>query len=98
MFGIQSSVYLSRCLRDLIHLLSSAISLSPLCSLDRHDLFTSRATTSMVQTRAYAIIGPSLWNQLLPYTPSTLLTCERSASFRSLKTVLFSLGLTHWKR
>src|SRR6218665_2111581 len=84
-------------LRDLIRLPSSAISLRPLCSLDRHDLFVPRARTSMAQTRAFAIIGPSLWNQLLPSTRSTLLTGELSASFRSLKTALFSLGLSHWK-
>src|SRR6218665_3343995 len=45
-------------------------------SLDRHDLFVPRARTSMAQTRAFAIIGPSLWNQLLPSTRSTLLTGE----------------------
>ena len=66
-------------------------------SLDRHDLFVPRARTSMAQTRAFAIIGPSLWNQLLPSTRSTLLTGEPIASFRSLKTALFSLGLLHWK-
>src|SRR6218665_4021620 len=70
------------------------ISLRPLRSLDRHDLFVPRARTSMAQTRAFAIIGPSLWNQLLPSTRSTLLTGEPSASFRSLKTALFSLGLS----
>src|SRR6218665_1365531 len=50
------------------------ISLRPLRSLDRHDLYVPRARTSMAQTRAFAIIGPSLWNQLLPSTRSTLLT------------------------
>src|SRR6218665_2044240 len=87
-----------RYLRDLIRLPSSAISLRPLRSLDRHDLYVPRARTSMAQTRAFAIIGPSLWNQLLPSTRSTLLTGVPSASFRSLKTALFSLGLSHWKR
>src|SRR6218665_470335 len=87
-----------RYLRYLIRLPSSAISLRPVRSLDRHDLFVPRARTSMAQTRAFAIIGPSLWNQLLPSTRSTLLTVEPSASFRSLKTALFSLGLSHWKR
>jgi len=29
---------------------------------------------------------------------STLLTGEPCASFRSLKTALFSLGISHWKR
>src|SRR6218665_3980410 len=85
-----------RYLRDLIHLPSSAISLRTLRPLDRHDL--PRARTSMAPTRAFAIIGPSLWNQLVPSTRSTLLTGEPSASFRSLKTALFSLGLSHWKR
>ena len=87
-----------RYLRDLIRLPSSAISLRPLRSVDRHDLFVPRVRTSMAQTRAFAIIGPTLWNQLLPSTRSTLLTGEPSASFRSLKTALFSLGLSHWKR
>src|SRR6218665_580472 len=67
-------------------------------SLDRHDLFVPRARTSMAQTRALAIIGPLLWNQLLSSTRSTLLTGEPSASFRFLKTALFFLGFSHWKR
>ena len=87
-----------RYLRDLIHLPSSAISTSPLRSLDHHDLFVPQVRTSMDQTRAFAIIGASLWNQLLPSTRSTLLTGVPSASFRSLKTAHFSLGLSHWKR
>jgi len=87
-----------RYLRDLIRLPSSAISLRSLRSLDRHDLFVPRARTSMAQTWAFAIIGPSLWNQLLPSTRSTLLAGEPSASFRSPKTALCSLGLSNWKR
>jgi|SRR6218665_375823 len=87
-----------RYLHDLISLPSSAISLRPLCSLDHHDLFVPRVRTSVAQTRAFAIIGPSLWNQLLPSTRSNLLTGEPSASFRSLKTALFSLRLLYWKR
>src|SRR6218665_2938112 len=81
-------------IRDLIRLPSFAISLRPLRSLDRHDLFVPRARSYMAQTPAFAIIGPSLWNQLLPSTRSTLLTGEPDASFRSLKTALFSLGLS----
>src|SRR6218665_688108 len=87
-----------RYLRVLIRLPSSDISLCPLHSLDCHDLFVPRARTSMAQTLAFPITGPALWNQLLPSTRSTLLTGEPSASFRSLKTALFSLGLSHWKR
>src|SRR6218665_2414866 len=86
-----------RYLRDLIRLLSSAISLCPLRSLDDHDIFVPRARTSMAQTRAFAIIGPSLLNQLLPSQRSTLLTGEPSASVRSLYSAFFSLGLSHWK-
>src|SRR6218665_1885606 len=85
-------------LRDLIRLPFSAISFRPLRSLDCHDLFVPRVKTSMAQTRAFAIIGPSLWNQLLPSTRTILLTGEPSASFCSLKTALFSLGLSYWKR
>src|SRR6218665_188903 len=44
----------------------------------------TQARTSMAQTRAFAIIGPALWNQLPPSTRSSLLTGEPSASFRSL--------------
>src|SRR6218665_3263156 len=85
-------------LRDLIRLPSYTISFSPLRLLDRHDLFGPRARTSMAQTRAFAIIGSALLNQLPPSTRSTLLTGQPSASFRSLKTALFSLSLSHWKR
>jgi len=87
-----------RYLRDLIRLLSSAISLRPLRSLDHHDLFVPRARTSMAHTRALSITGHALWNQLPPSTRCALLTDEPSASFRSLKTALFSRGLSHWKR
>jgi len=84
-------------LRDLTRLSSSAISLRPLRSLDRHDLFVPRARTSISQTQAFAIIGPSLWNQLLPSMRSTLIYVEPGGSFRSLKTAFFALGLSHLK-
>ena len=51
--------------------------------------------TSIAQTRAFAIIGPALYNQPPPSTRFTLLTGELSASFRTPKTALFSLGLSH---
>src|SRR6218665_991615 len=70
----------TRYLRDFICLPSSAISLRPIRSLDRHDLYIPRARTSMTQTRAFATTGPSLWNQRPPSTRSTLLTGEPSAS------------------
>src|SRR6218665_3799193 len=55
----------------------------------------THGSTSMTQTHTFAVIGPSFWNQLLPSTRSTLLTGEPSPSFRSLKTALFSLDLSH---
>src|SRR6218665_2361731 len=45
----------------------------------------------MAQTRAFAIIGPSLWNQLLPSTRSTLLTGEPVTLF-----VLSRLASSLW--
>ena len=39
-----------------------------------------------------------LMGQVLVNIPATLLAGEPSASFGSLKTALFSLGLSHWKR
>ena len=68
-------------LRDLIRLFSPTISLRPLRSLDRHDLFIPRARTSVAQTRAFAIIGPADLNQLPPSTRFSLLTGKPSASF-----------------
>ena len=61
---------------------------------------SKRARTSVAQTRAFAIIGPSLWNQLLPssFYEIHFITGQPSTSFRSLKTALFSVGLSHWKR
>jgi len=48
----------------------------------------------MAQTRAFAIIDPSLWNQFLPSTRSTLLTGEPSASSFSQDCSLLSESLT----
>jgi len=85
-------------LRDLIRLPISATSLRPLHSLDRHDLLVPRSRTAMAKTRAFAFVGPALWNQLSPSTCSVLLTGGRSTSFHCLKTAFFSLGLSHWER
>src|SRR6218665_2249091 len=67
---------------------SSAISLRPLRSLDRHDLFVPRA-----QAPVFAITGPALWNQQPPSTLSSLLNGEPSASLRSLKIVPLYVSL-----
>ena len=50
---------------DLIRLPTSATSLRPLRSLDRLELFVPRARTVMTKSRAFAFIGPTLWNQLV---------------------------------
>src|SRR5688572_23388951 len=53
------------------------------------------ARTAMAKARAFAFIGPALWNQLPPSTRSSLLTGGPSASFRCLKpTFFFSLGIS----
>src|SRR5688572_25038012 len=57
---------------DLIRLPASATSLRPLRSLNRHELFFTRARTAMAKTRAFAFIGPALWNLLPPLTRSCL--------------------------
>ena len=95
------SGYAPKYLRDLIRLPISATSLRPLRSLDRHDLLFPRARTAMAKTRAFAFIGPALWNQLSPSTCLVLLTGGPSTSFRCLKTAFFkffSVGLSHWER
>ena len=45
----------------------------------------------MAQTQAFAIIGPSLWNQLLPSTRSTLLIREPIKCLFSFSQVYCSL-------
>jgi hypothetical protein len=70
----------------------------PLRSSNRLDLFVPRTRTAMAQSRSFASIGPSLWNSLSPSLRSTVLSGSLSSSFASLKTCLFSRGLTHWER
>ena len=43
---------------------TSGVSLCPLHSLDRRDLFAPLARTAMAQHQAFAIVGPSSWNDL----------------------------------
>src|SRR6218665_4111624 len=49
----------------------------------------------MAQTRAFAIIGHSLWNQLLPSTRSTLLTGEPIVPLFVPSRLLSSLWVSH---
>ena len=52
----------------------SATSHRPLHSLDRLDRLVPRGRTAMAKSRAFAFIGPSLWNQLPTSTRSLILT------------------------
>ena len=76
----------------------SATSHRPLRSLDRLDLLVPRARTAMAKSRAFAFIGPSLWNELPSSTRSLILSGGPGASFRCLKTTLFARSLSHWER
>src|SRR5688572_14827412 len=49
---------------DSIRRPTSAASLRPLRSSDRHDLFVPRVRTAIAQSSALFCIGPLLWNQL----------------------------------
>jgi hypothetical protein len=69
----------------------SASSSRPLRSADRLDLHVPRTRISLTQHRAFAIVGPSLWNDLPPTLRAVLLTGINPTSLRSLKTHLFSL-------
>src|ERR1043165_7959903 len=55
-----------RYLCDLMCKPLSARSSRPLRSADRLDLFVTRSRTSLTQHRAFAVVGPSLWNDLPP--------------------------------
>ena len=54
---------------DLMRKPLSAISSRPLRSADRLDLLVPRARTALAQHRAFAIVGPSMWNDLPPFNP-----------------------------
>ena len=77
---------------DLIRKPVSAISLHSLRSSDRFDLFVPRARTATTQHRAFAIVGPSLWNNLPPRIRSELLAGGLTTRSRCLKTFLFPRG------
>ena len=79
-----------RYLCDLIHRPISASSSRPLRSLERNDLLVPRSRISTAQHRAYASVGPLLWNDLPSLTRSIMLNGSISVSARCLKTFLFS--------
>ena len=75
-----------------IRLPTSALSLRPLRSMDRRELFVHRTRTSMAMSRSFSVIGPSLWNRLPPSARASLLSSNLSTSLglSPLKTCLFS--------
>ena len=73
---------------DLLCKPTSAVSLRPLRSLDRLDLFVPWARTAMAQHRAFAIVGPFSWNDL-PLLRSKILAGVSPSSAHCLKTFLF---------
>src|SRR6218665_482273 len=68
----------------------SARSSRPLRSADRCDLIVPWSRTSLSQNRAFAVVGPALWNDTPPALRSVMLQGISSASLRSLKTFLFT--------
>ena len=77
---------------DLMHKPLSAVSSRPLRSADRLDLLVPRARTAMAQHRAFAIVGPSMWNDLPPTIRSKILLGVSSSALRYLKSFLFPRG------
>src|SRR5688572_13120159 len=74
---------------DLMRKPLSAVSSRPLRSADRLDLLVPRARTATAQHRAFAIVGPSMWNNLPPSIRSKILAGVPPLSLRCLKTFLY---------
>src|ERR1043165_4047581 len=83
---------------DSIRRPTSAVSHCPLRSLDLLNLFVPRVRTAIAQSRAFACIGPSQWNQLPPFVCTTILCGGPVTSFRYFETCFYSRGLSHWER
>src|SRR6218665_399807 len=82
--------------RELISKPLSARSSRPLRSADRCDLIPW-FRTSLSQNRAFAVVGPALWNDSPPALRSVMLQGISSASLHSLKTFIFT-SLSRWER
>src|SRR6218665_1352123 len=80
----------SRYLCELVSKPLSARSSRPLRSADRCDLLVPWSCTSLSQNRAFAVVGPALWNDTPPALRSVTLQGISSAPLRSLKTFLFT--------
>ena len=61
-------------------------------SADWLDLFVPRTRIALAQRRAFAVVGPSTWNDLPPSFRAKLMTSFSSLVSRSLKTFLFPRG------
>src|SRR6218665_64791 len=53
-------------------------SLRPFWSLDRRGLLVSWARTTMVKSRSFTVVGPYLWNSLLPSSRNAILSSNFS--------------------
>ena len=68
----------------------SARSSRPLRSADRCDLLIPWSRTSLSRNRAFAVVGPALWNDSPPALRSVMSQRISSSSLRSLKTFIFT--------
>src|ERR1043165_1050552 len=64
-------------------------------TLDRIFRCVPRARNAMAQSEAFVCVGSTPWNELPPSVRSMILP-GGLAYFRSFKSCLFSLGLSHW--
>src|SRR5688572_33408834 len=67
----------------------SATSGRPLRSFDHHDLLVPWSRTATAQHRAYASVGPLLWNDLPALTRAVMLSGGTTVSARSLNFSFF---------
>jgi len=78
---------------DFIRQPISAVSGRCLRSLDRHDLLVPRSATATAQHRAFASVGPLLWNDLPSVTRNMMLSRGTAVFTHRLKTFRFPRNL-----
>ena len=95
-----SMVLLQKYLCDLVQkpIWISSLSSRPLRSADRLDLLVPWTRTALAQHRAFASMGPSMWNGLPPAICSKIVTGLPPSFFLLLaEDILKSLGLPRWQ-
>ena len=78
----------------LCNLMHKPVSSPPLQSADQLDLLVPQSWTGTVLHRAFAIVGPSMWNDLPPSIRSKILVGVPPSSLHCLKTFLFPRAIT----